>query len=331
MTLDLEGSSFRGMFKLRGVTSNPSGLNQRFLSKLPGSDRPQYERHSQRMSVVRASQLAAAYSSQPHSPRSAPSSDAAADSPYSVSSLLDWLASSFFLHPPSSAALMLFLLLSGSKQPTNLVGRHRPYESLKQIIGPPIPFHTVCIDFVVGLPVSHDGYNAIAFITCKFTKRMGAIPGKNTWKSKHWALAVLAHLENADWCLLTVWISDRDPKFIKGLWRSMFNALTVALFLAAAYHAQADGQSKRTNQKAEIRLRHWTSLHPTEDWPVSPPSLRAAMNSAGPGPAAGRGRMFEIAAMQMKDYYDRRHQPKHFEVGDKILLRKAVSADMSTA
>ncbi|KAJ5507375.1 hypothetical protein N7527_009518 [Penicillium freii] len=25
--------------------------------------------------------------------------------------------------------------------------------------------------------------------------------------------------------------------------------------------------------------------------------------------------------MQMKDYYDRRHQPKHFEVGDKVLLR----------
>ena len=49
------------------------------------------------------------------SPRSAPSSDAAADGPYSVSSLLlDWLVSSFFLHPPSSAALMLFLLLSGS-------------------------------------------------------------------------------------------------------------------------------------------------------------------------------------------------------------------------
>ncbi|KAJ5398719.1 hypothetical protein N7465_009208 [Penicillium sp. CMV-2018d] len=25
--------------------------------------------------------------------------------------------------------------------------------------------------------------------------------------------------------------------------------------------------------------------------------------------------------MQMKDYYDRRHQPKHFEAGDKVLLR----------
>ncbi|KAJ5425020.1 hypothetical protein N7465_000090 [Penicillium sp. CMV-2018d] len=54
------------MFKLR-VTSNPWGLNQRFLSKLPRSDGPQYEHHFQWMSLLRARQLAAAYSSQPSS------------------------------------------------------------------------------------------------------------------------------------------------------------------------------------------------------------------------------------------------------------------------
>ena len=236
----------------------------------------------------------------------------------------------------------------------NNTRRHRPYGSLQPIVGPPIPFHTVCIDFVVGLPISRDGYNAIAFITCKFTKRIGAIPGKNTWKSKDWALAVLAHLQNADWGLPTVWISDRDPKFVKGFWKSMFNALRVALFFTAAYHAQADGQSERTNQTAEIWLRHWTSLHPTEDWPVSLPSLTAAMNGAVSAstsetphklmfgidlrmpwnllynafahqqdlaPRQDAAECLKYAAMQMKDYYDRRHQPKHFDVGDKVLLR----------
>lgn len=69
-------------------TSNPSGSNQRFLSKLPGSDGPQYERHSQWMSVVRARQLAAAYSSQPRAPRSAPSSD---ESTFDMASLKDTL------------------------------------------------------------------------------------------------------------------------------------------------------------------------------------------------------------------------------------------------
>ncbi|KAJ5456880.1 hypothetical protein N7530_012154 [Penicillium desertorum] len=63
-------------------TSNPSGSNQRFLSKLPGSSGPRYETHSQWMSVVRARQLAAAYSSEPRSPpRSAPSSEGSAPEP----------------------------------------------------------------------------------------------------------------------------------------------------------------------------------------------------------------------------------------------------------
>lgn len=69
-------------------TSNPSSTNQRFLSKLPGSSGPRYENHSQWMSVVRARYLAAAYVSEPRSPRSAPSSD---ESAFDMSSLKDAL------------------------------------------------------------------------------------------------------------------------------------------------------------------------------------------------------------------------------------------------
>ena len=68
-------------------TSNPSGSSQRFLSKLPGSSGPRYETHSQWMSVVRARQLAAAYSSEPRSPRSAPSSEGSALEPATDGSL----------------------------------------------------------------------------------------------------------------------------------------------------------------------------------------------------------------------------------------------------
>lgn len=49
-----------------------------------------------------------------------------------------------------------------------------------------------CIDFVTGLPVSRHNFNAVAFITCKFTKRLRVIPGKTTWSSKDWALATLS-------------------------------------------------------------------------------------------------------------------------------------------
>ncbi|CDM30991.1 unnamed protein product [Penicillium roqueforti FM164] len=56
------------------------------------------------------------------------------------------------------------------------------------ILSIPIPFQTVYIDFVTGLPVSHQSFNPVAFITYKFTKRLRAMTGKTTWSSKDWAL-----------------------------------------------------------------------------------------------------------------------------------------------
>ena len=232
--------------------------------------------------------------------------------------------------------------------------RHRPYGELQPIVGTAIPFYTVCIDFVAGLPVSPEGYNQVAFITCKFTKRLGAVAGSKTWTSERWALAMLDFLQSADWGIPSVWISDRDPLFTKGLWKGIFSALRTSMFFTTAYHAQADGQSERSNQSAEIWLRHWCSLHPTEPITKALPSLIAATNSSvstatnetphklmyGFQPRtpwdlqynalryrqdfASRtdaAECLKYAAMQMKRQYDARHTPRHFSVGDKVLLR----------
>lgn len=135
--------------------------------------------------------------------------------------------------------------------------------------------------------------------------------------------------------------------------RHLFTALRVSLFYTAAYHAQADGQSERTNQTAEIWLRHYCALHRAADWPNGLPGLAAAMNSFVSAATqetphkllfgmnlrmpwnliqtALRGQdmsmrqdaaeCLKYAAVKMKEYYDRTHQPKHFAVGDKVLLR----------
>ena len=65
--------------------------------------------------------------------------------------------------------------------------RHRPYGSLQPILTPPIPFHTITIDFIMALPISSpEGYNVIMTVTDKFTKRIGFIPGKDTWTAEQW-------------------------------------------------------------------------------------------------------------------------------------------------
>lgn len=48
--------------------------------------------------------------------------------------------------------------------------RHRPYGSLQLIESPPVPFFTPTLDFVLALPLTKQGYNAIMSVTCKFSK-----------------------------------------------------------------------------------------------------------------------------------------------------------------
>ena len=98
--------------------------------------------------------------------------------------------------------------------------RHLPYGDLQPIITPPIPFHTITLDFVLALPISIDGYECLLTITCKFSKRIALIPGKSTWSAEEWAAVVLLRLQIADWGLPSAMISDRDPKFMSDLWKA---------------------------------------------------------------------------------------------------------------
>jgi hypothetical protein len=56
----------------------------------------------------------------------------------------------------------------------NATHRYKPYGSLQPIPAPPIPFHTLAIDFITRVPESKKGFNALAIYTCKTTKRIGS-------------------------------------------------------------------------------------------------------------------------------------------------------------
>ena len=157
--------------------------------------------------------------------------------------------------------------------------RHLPYGDLQPIITPPIPFHTITLDFVLALPVSIDGYECLLTIMCKFSKRIALISGKSTWSAEEWAVALLLRLQIADWGLPSAMISDRDPKFMSDLWKAIFEKLGTKILASTAYHPQADGQSERTNQTVEIALRFLLSSTDGSLWPTLLPALQAAFNN----------------------------------------------------
>ena len=101
--------------------------------------------------------------------------------------------------------------------------RHSPYGSMQPIYSPPIPFHTLTIDFILALPLTSEGFDSVMSVTCKFSKRVTLAPGKTIWKAYEWAAALLKQLELGDWGLPKVILSDRDPKFLSDLWTGLFN------------------------------------------------------------------------------------------------------------
>ena len=58
--------------------------------------------------------------------------------------------------------------------------RHAPYGAMQPIYNPPIPFHTLTIDFILTIPLSEEGLNYTISVTCKFSKRITYVLGKST-------------------------------------------------------------------------------------------------------------------------------------------------------
>lgn len=111
------------------------------------------------------------------------------------------------------------------------------------------------LDFVFALPMSKKGYNTLMSVTCKFSKRITLIEGKDTWTAEEWAHAFLARLDLVYWGFPKELITDYDPKFFSKFWTALFKKLGVKLLYSITYHPQTDGSSERINQTIEITLR----------------------------------------------------------------------------
>lgn len=164
----------------------------------------------------------------------------------------------------------------------NQTKRHKPHGNLVPIDRPGIPFHTICMDFIVALPLSNEGYDSLLTITCKFSKRLLLVPGKSTWSAAEWADVVLPALVAFGWGIPCGIISDRDTKFMSVFWQAVFNKLGTNLLTATAYHPQSDGQSERTNQTVEIAIRFYVTAHGMQgsDWPLVLPYLQGSLNNS---------------------------------------------------
>ncbi len=107
------------------------------------------------------------------------------------------------------------------------------------------------MDFVVGLPRSQAGHDAIWE---RLTKYAHFIPIHTTWSREKLAQNYLDETVRIHGVTVSI-VSDRDPRFASHFWRSLHEALGSQLDISTAFPPQSDAQPERSIQILEDMLK----------------------------------------------------------------------------
>lgn len=130
----------------------------------------------------------------------------------------------------------------------------RPAGLLQPLEVPVWPWDDISMDFVVGLPRTQRGKDAIWVKVDRFSKSAHFIPIRTTNSASDLAPFYVREIVRLHGVPKTI-VSDRDAKFVSKFWESLQSALGTQLRLSTAFHPQTDGQSERTIQTLEDMLR----------------------------------------------------------------------------
>ena len=214
------------------------------------------------------------------------------------------------------------------------------------------------MDFIEGLPMSA-GSNTILVVVGRFTKYSHFLPLKHPFTTQIVARVVLDNVVKLHGFPKTI-VSDQDKIFTSTFWRALFSLVDTKLQMSLAYHPQTDGQTERVNQCLEMYLhcavrdmpqqwRSWLSL--AELWynttyhsalGCSPfkalygyeaelgTMLPVSTDSSSPAAELLHRRETQLATLKthlaaaqnrMKLQADRSRSDRHFQVGERVLLK----------
>ena len=154
----------------------------------------------------------------------------------------------------------------------------RPAGLLQPLPVPSHPWESVSMDFIVDLPKTAQGFDAIFTVVDRFSKLTHFIPMVTDATAEDVASLFIQEVYKHHGLPSSI-VSDRDPKFTSKFWGAVMAHLQTSLKMSTAYHPQSDGQSERANRTIEEMLRHF--VHPMhDDWDTYLPVLEFAYNSS---------------------------------------------------
>ena len=159
--------------------------------------------------------------------------------------------------------------------------RQAPAGQLVPLEVPDRAWREIAMDFVTGLPVSKEGYNAVFNVVDRLTKMRHCIPcraGDDGLSTEETAKLLLTHVFRLHG-LPAGAVSDRDPRFASLVMRHLYQILGVESKLSTAFHPQTDGQTEIVNQEMERYLRTYVNYQ-QDDWVEWLPQAEFAANAA---------------------------------------------------
>ena len=108
---------------------------------------------------------------------------------------------------------------------------------------PARPWEQVSMDFIVQLPKTKAGFDAIVVFVDTFSKMTHFAPTKTTASAPDTARLFFDHIFRLHGLPKSI-VSDRDAKFTSKFWKSLFQTLGTKLAMSTAFHPQTDGQTE---------------------------------------------------------------------------------------
>jgi len=99
------------------------------------------------------------------------------------------------------------------------------------------------MDFIVQLPKTKAGFDAIVVFVDTFSKMTHFAPTKTTASAPDTARLFFDHIFQLHGLPKSI-VSDRDAKFTSKFWKSLFQTLGTKLAMSTTFHPQTDGQTE---------------------------------------------------------------------------------------
>jgi len=137
---------------------------------------------------------------------------------------------------------------------------------------------SLATDFIVQLPRTKDGYDAITNWVNRLSRRVHFVKSKTTDTSVNVADSFFSEIFKHHGFPDSI-VSDRDSKFTSTFWTRLMDLSSLKLKMSSSRHPQTDGASEIMNRMIENYLRCYCSYH-QNDWDKLLPAAEFAYNTA---------------------------------------------------